>query len=209
VEPILSIQATLAPLPRADVDTDQIMPKQFLKRVERTGYGEFLFHDWRRTPEGELDPNFVLNRPEYQNAGVLVTGRNFGSGSSREHAPWGLQDWGFRAIVAPSFADIFRTNCTKIGLLPVELAPKEVIWLTELAQHSPEAEIKIDLTEQEVTAEGFSATFEIDPFTKHRLLHGLDDIEITLQRGTEIADFERRRPAWLPNLGPARSEPRF
>jgi 3-isopropylmalate/(R)-2-methylmalate dehydratase small subunit len=190
----------MAPLPRADVDTDQIMPKQFLKRVERTGYGEFLFHDWRRTPEGDLDPHFVLNKPAYAGAGVLVTGRNFGSGSSREHAPWGLQDWGFRAIIAPSFADIFRSNCTKVGLLPVELSPKEVIWLTELAQEDPAAEVVIDLTEQEVTAAGFRASFEIDPFVKHRLLHGLDDIEITLQRRAEIADFESRRPEYLPVL---------
>ena len=195
------IRATMAPLPRADVDTDQIMPKQFLKRVERTGYGEFLFHDWCRTPDGELNPNFVLNKPEYQNAGVLVTGRNFGSGSSREHAPWGLQDWGFRAIVAPSFADIFKTNCTKIGLLPVELSPKEVIWLTELAQERPDAEVDIDLTDQTVTAEGFSANFEIDPYIKHRLLHGLDDIEITLQRDDEIAEFEKQRPGHLPVVG--------
>jgi len=188
----------MAALPRADVDTDQIMPKQFLKRVERTGYGEFLFHDWRRTPDGELDPNFVLNKPEYRNAGILVTGRNFGGGSSREHAPWGLQDWGFRAIVAPSFADIFATNCTQIGLLPVELSPKEVIWLTELAQQRPDAEVDIDLTAQTVTAEGFAATFEIDPYIKHRLLHGLDDIEVTLQRDPEIAAFEGQRPGYLP-----------
>ena len=196
-----TIRATMAPLPRADVDTDQIMPKQFLKRVERTGYGEFLFHDWSRTPDGNLDPNFVLNRPEYRGAGILVTGRNFGSGSSREHAPWGLQDWGFRAIVAPSFADIFKTNCTKIGLLPVELSPKEVIWLTELAQERPDSEVEIDLTDQTVTAECFAATFEIDPYIKHRLLHGLDDIEITLQRDAEITEFERQRPGHLPVIG--------
>ena len=196
-----TIRATMAPLPRADVDTDQIMPKQFLKRVERTGYGEFLFHDWRRTPDGNLDPNFVLNRPEYRDSGILVTGRNFGGGSSREHAPWGLQDWGFRAIVAPSFADIFKMNCTKIGLLPVELFAKEVIWLTELAQQRPGAEVEIDLTEQTVTAEGFSATFEIDPYIKHRLLHGLDDIEITLQHDAEITDFEQQRQGYLPVLG--------
>jgi 3-isopropylmalate/(R)-2-methylmalate dehydratase small subunit len=201
MEPIISLRATMAPLPRADIDTDQIMPKQFLKRVERTGYGEFLFFDWSRTPNGELDPNFVLNKPEYRNAGILVTGRNFGSGSSREHAPWGLQDWGFRAIVAPSFADIFKTNCTKIGLLPVELSSKEVIWLTELARERPEAEVDIDLTDQTVKAEGFAATFEIDPYVKHRLLHGLDDIEITLQHDALITDFEQRRPRYLPHLG--------
>ncbi len=201
MEPVISFRATMAPLPRADIDTDQIMPKQFLKRVERTGYGEFLFFDWSRTPDGELDPNFVLNKPEYRNAGILVTGRNFGSGSSREHAPWGLQDWGFRAIVAPSFADIFKTNCTKIGLLPVELSPKEVIWLTELALERPGAEVEIDLTDQTVTAEGFAAGFDIDPYIKHRLMHGLDDIEITLQHDAEIADFEGRRPGYLPALG--------
>jgi 3-isopropylmalate/(R)-2-methylmalate dehydratase small subunit len=200
VEPVSIIRATMAPLPRADVDTDQIMPKQFLKRVERTGYGEFLFHDWRRNPDGDLDPHFVLNKPEYADAGVLVAGRNFGSGSSREHAPWGLQDWGFRAVIAPSFADIFRSNCTKIGLLPVELSPKEVAWLTELAQEEPAAEIVIDLADQEVTAAGFRATFDIDPFVKHRLLNGLDDIEITLQRSADIADFESKRPGWLPAL---------
>lgn len=201
MEPFLSIRATMAPLPRADVDTDQIMPKQFLKRTERTGYGEYLFHDWRRTPDGDLDPHFILNKPEYQNAGILVTGRNFGSGSSREHAPWGLQDWGFRAIVAPSFADIFKTNCTKIGMLPVELSPKEVVWLTELAQDRPAAEVDIDLTDQTVTTQGFAATFEIDPFVRHRLLHGLDDIEITLQRDREITTFEGQRPGYLPIAG--------
>lgn len=201
MEPFLSIRATMAPLPRADVDTDQIMPKQFLKRTERTGYGEYLFHDWRRTPDGDLDPHFMLNKPEYQNAGILVTGRNFGSGSSREHAPWGLQDWGFRAIVAPSFADIFKTNCTKIGMLPVELSPKEVVWLTELAQDRPAAEVDIDLTDQTVTTQGFAATFEIDPFVRHRLLHGLDDIEITLQRDREITTFEGQRPGYLPIAG--------
>ena len=201
MEPFLSIRATMAPLPRADVDTDQIMPKQFLKRTERTGYGEYLFHDWRRTADGDLDPHFILNKPEYQNAGILVTGRNFGSGSSREHAPWGLQDWGFRAIVAPSFADIFKTNCTKIGMLPVELSPKEVVWLTELAQDRPAAEVDIDLTDQTVTTQGFAATFEIDPFVRHRLLHGLDDIEITLQRDREITTFEGQRPGYLPIAG--------
>ena len=128
MNPINAITGTIAPLPRANVDTDQIMPKQYLKRVERTGYGQFVFSDWRK------DPDFVLERPEYANAKILVTGPNFGSGSSREHAPWGLQDWGFEAIIAPSFADIFRTNCTKIGLLPVELSPKECDYLIELGE---------------------------------------------------------------------------
>lgn len=195
MNPVTVITRTLAPLPRANVDTDQIMPKQFLKRVERSGYGEFLFHDWRR------DENFVLDRPEYRGAGILVTGPNFGSGSSREHAPWGLQDWGFEAVVASSFADIFRTNCTKIGLLPVELSPKEVQWLMELAEADPAAEVTIDLAEQQVTAPGFEASFEIDPFTKHRLLNGLDDIGITLGHEDMIAAFEARRPGFLPVTG--------
>lgn len=196
MKPVTVITRTLAPLPRANVDTDQIMPKQFLKRVERSGYGEFLFHDWRRDEE-----DFVLDRPEYRNAGILVTGPNFGSGSSREHAPWGLQDWGFEAVVAPSFADIFRTNCTKIGLLPVELSPKEVQWLMELAESDPGAEVTVDLADQSVTAPGFEAFFDIDPFTKHRLLEGLDDIGITLGHEEAIADFENRRPGFLPVAG--------
>ncbi len=176
------------------------MPKQFLKRVERTGYGEFLFWDWRHPGMGEEDPDFVLNRPEYRNARILVAGPNFGSGSSREHAPWGLQDWGFEAIIAPSFADIFATNCTKIGLLPVVLAPGEVDRLVELATHDPAAEISIDLEAQIVTGDGFTASFAIDPFTKHRLVNGLDDIGLTLQHEDAIADFERRRPGILPSL---------
>jgi 3-isopropylmalate/(R)-2-methylmalate dehydratase small subunit len=193
--PVTVITRTLAPLPRANVDTDQIMPKQFLKRVERTGYGEFLFYDWRRD-----EADFVLERPEYREAGILVTGPNFGCGSSREHAPWGLQDWGFEAVVAPSFADIFFNNCTKIGLLPVELSPKEVQWLIELAEADPAAEVRIDLEAQTVTAPGFEARFELDPFTKHRLLNGLDDIGLTLRHGQEIAAFESTRPGHLPAL---------
>ncbi len=201
MDPIRTIEGSLAPLPRANVDTDQIMPKQFLKRVERSGYGEFVFYDWRRTPDGDLDPNFVLNKPEYQNAKILVTGPNFGSGSSREHAPWGIQDWGFEAVVAPSFADIFYNNCTKIGLLPVVLSEKEVQWLVELGEADPAAVVTIDLPDQTVTTEGFEATFEIDPFIKHRLLEGLDDIGITLTHADEIDHYEATRPAWRPVLG--------
>ena len=134
---VQTVTGTMAPLPRANVDTDQIMPKQFLKRTERTGYGEFLFWDWRRSPDGSLNPDFVLNKHEYSQASVLISGPNFGSGSSREHAPWGLEDWGFEAIVAPSFAEIFFTNCTKIGLLPVVLSEKEVQYLLHLATEDP------------------------------------------------------------------------
>ncbi len=195
MKPISIIEGTLAPLPRANVDTDQIMPKQFLKRIERTGYGEFLFWDWRRA-----DPEFVTNRPEYAEASILVTGPNFGSGSSREHAPWGLADWGFEAIVAPSFADIFRSNCTKIGLLPVELSEKEVAWLLELAESDPTAVVTIDLAAQTVTAPGFEAIFQLDGYTKWRLQNGLDDIGLTLQRTEEIASFEATRPDYRPML---------
>lgn len=196
MEPVNIITGTIAPLMRANVDTDQIMPKNFLKRVERTGYGEFVFWDWRKDEE-----NFVLERPEYAEAKVLVTGPNFGSGSSREHAPWGLQDWGFEAVIAPSFADIFFNNCTKIGLLPVVLSEKEVQWLGELGDSDPTAAITIDLDAQTVTyGAEFEARFDIDPFTKHRLLNGLDDIGMTLQHGDEIDEFEANRPAWMPSL---------
>ena len=196
MKPVTIIQRTLAPLPRSNVDTDQIMPKEHLKRVERSGYGKFLFDDWRRN-----EPDFVLERPEYANAGILVTGPNFGSGSSREHAPWGLQDWGFEAVVAPSFADIFFNNCTKIGLLPVILGEKDVRWLTELAEADPAAEVIVDLTTQTVShGAEFSAGFEIDEFTRYRLLNGLDDIGLSLQRQAEISAFEARRPAHLPSL---------
>ena len=199
MEPVSRIVGRAAPLPRANVDTDQIIPKQFLKRVERTGFGEFLFYDWAADHEGEPDPNFVLNMPEYQNAVVLVAGPNFGSGSSREHAPWSLQDWGFRAIIAPSFADIFSNNCTKVGLLPVVLSADEVTALTEISQH-PANEVAVDLESQTVTAPGFSAMFDIDTFTKHCLLNGLDQIALTLERTGEIDSFEKGRPVHKPTV---------
>lgn len=193
---VTTITGSMAPLPRANVDTDQIMPKQFLKRIERTGYGELVFSGWRRD-----EPEFVLNRPEYQNAKVLVAGPNFGSGSSREHAPWGLQDWGFEAIIAPSFADIFQSNCTKIGLLPVVLTEKEVAWLLETATSQPDAEITIDVSTRTVTRGAeFSATFDLDDFTRYRMLNGLDDIGLTLRFADEITSYEGRRPAFKPVL---------
>ena len=201
MKPINIIAGSLAPLPRANVDTDQIMPKKYLKRVERTGYGEFVFAEWKAA-----DPNFVLKRPEYRQAKILVTGPNFGSGSSREHAPWGLQDWGFDAIVAPSFADIFRGNCTKIGLLPVELHEKEVAWLMEMAEADPLAQVVIDLPAQTVTAHdglplpSFEARFPMDSYTKWRLVNGFDDIGLTLQYIDSIDEFERTRPPFLPSL---------
>ena len=200
MRPVSVISGAMLPLPRANVDTDQIMPKQFLKRVERTGYGEFLFWDWRRTPGGELDPDFVLNQPRYQDAKVLVAGPNFGSGSSREHAPWGLQDWGFEAVIAPSLADIFRTNCTKIGLLPLQLPAAEVSTLIRHATERPDSLITIDLESQTVKAPGLSTTFEIDPFTKWRMLNGFDDIGLTLRHLEDIDTFESTRSPILPSL---------
>lgn len=201
MKPVGTITGTMAPLPRSNVDTDQIMPKQFLKRVERSGYGQYLFYDWARTGEGRLDPDFVLNHPGRRNAKVLVSGPNFGSGSSREHAPWGIQDWGFEAVIAPSFADIFYNNCTKIGLLPVRLPESEVAELIALATGHPDAVVTIDLAGQTVEAGDRSSGFEIDPFTKFRLLEGLDDIGLTLRNIRSIENFEAARPAHLPSLG--------
>ena len=180
-----------AVLDRADVDTDQIMPKQFLKRIERTGFGEFLFFDWMK------DPDFELRRPEYEGARVLVTGRNFGSGSSREHAPWGLQEYGFDVIVAPSFADIFRGNCVKIGLLTVVLPPDEVKALMV----SGGREITVDLEAQTIEdADGRVYSFEADPDDRRRLLQGLDDIGITLAHVDEIDAYEERTPGRVDTL---------
>jgi 3-isopropylmalate/(R)-2-methylmalate dehydratase small subunit len=174
MEPVEVIEGKVSVLDRADVDTDQIIPKQFLKRIERTGFGRFLFHDWRQSGEIELDPN-----------PILVAGRNFGSGSSREHAVWALRDFGFEAVVAPSFADIFYVNCTKNGLLPVILDEERC---REIAAAG---EARVDVDEQTVDFAGGVVRFEIDEEIKHRLLHGLDEIGITLQRAGEIDSFER------------------
>jgi 3-isopropylmalate/(R)-2-methylmalate dehydratase small subunit len=200
MKPINTITGSGAPLPLANVDTDQIMPKNFLKRVERSGYGQFVFWDWATDAEGSPNPEFVLNKPEYQNATILLTGENFGSGSSREHAPWGIEDWGFRAVIAPSFADIFYSNCCNIGLLPVALKSKEVQYLLELAEAEPDAQITIDLPNQSVTADGFEARFEMDIARKHRLVEGLDLIGTTLLHEDLIAEFEATRPSHKPSL---------
>ena len=183
-----------APLDRADVDTDQIIPAVHLRRVERTGFGPFLFESWRQ------DPGFVLNDPRYAGASVLVTGPNFGSGSSREHAVWALEDYGFRAVVAPSFADIFRTNCTKVGVLPVELPEADVRRLLALVAAEPGTRVSVDLEAKTVRAPGFEATFAIDDFTRWRLLEGLDDIGLTLRHADAIADYEATRDASLPRV---------
>jgi len=199
MEPITIITGQMAPLPRANVDTDQIIPAQFLKRVERSGFGPFLFWEWVHDAEGELDPEFIINRPEYADAAVLVSGPNFGSGSSREHAPWAIEDRGFRAIIAPSFADIFRGNCHNVGVLPIVLADDEVARLTELAE-DPSNTVTIDLAAQSVASGDLHATFEIDPSIKNRLLNGLDTIALTLEHADEIEAYEESRPAWKPSL---------
>ena len=199
MDPIRVITGQMAPLPRANVDTDAIIPKQFLKRVERSGFGPFLFYEWAYDEEGELIPDFVLNQPEYETASVLVSGPNFGSGSSREHAPWSIEDRGFKAVIAPSFADIFYNNCVNIGLLPVVLTEGEVATLTQIAE-DPDNLVTIDLAEQTVTTIGFEARFEIDSFAKHRLLNGLDNIALTLEHGPLIDAYEGSRAAFKPTL---------
>jgi 3-isopropylmalate/(R)-2-methylmalate dehydratase small subunit len=194
----------VAPLDRVNVDTDQIIPKQFLKRIERSGFGEFLFFDWRSRPDGTPDPEFELNRPGYEGASVLVAGRNFGCGSSREHAPWALQDYGFRAIIAPSFADIFYNNCMKIGLLPVVLPEATVNEILSRAKERPGYTLTVDLEKQSVEdEEGELARFEVDAFRRECLLKGLDDIGLTMQHEAEIARFEQHRSPLLPVATPA------
>jgi 3-isopropylmalate/(R)-2-methylmalate dehydratase small subunit len=199
MQPFRVHQGKVAPLSRANVDTDQIIPKQFLKRIEKTGFGEFLFFDWRRTPDGKPDLSFPLNQPRYAGASILVTDKNFGCGSSREHAVWALADAGFRAVIAPSFADIFANNCVQNGVLTVVLRPGEVEEITRRAQERADYRLTLDLEQRKVTdGAGFSATFPIDDFIRHRLLEGLDDIGLTLQHEAEIAAYEAHHPA-LPN----------
>jgi 3-isopropylmalate/(R)-2-methylmalate dehydratase small subunit len=197
MEPVRVIHAQAMPLNRADVDTDQIIPAKYLKLVERAGFGRFLFDSWRK------DESFVLNDPAYAQAQVLVAGPNFGCGSSREHAPWALQDYGFKAVIAPSFADIFRNNCAKIGLLLVQLRPDEVDIIMQAAELKPENQVVVDLEKQSVSLAGeeWSMHFDIDPFVKHCLLNGLDDISLTLQSEGAITAFERSRPDFLPRAG--------
>ena len=185
-------------LDRASVDTDQIIPKQFLKRIERTGYGEFLFYDWRFSEPGKPNSFFILNEPRFAGASVLIAGGNFGCGSSREHAPWALLQYGFRAVIAPSFADIFQNNCLKNGLLPVVLPEDRVLQLMRLAEAAP-CQVTVDLETQEVrTGENWRCPFSIDPFARHCLLEGLDEIGLTLQHQEQISAYERQRPGWLP-----------
>ena len=197
MEPIRVITGTAAPLDRSDVDTDQIIPASWLKRVERTGFGIGLFSAWR-----ENDPDFVLNRPEYAGASILVAGPNFGIGSSREHAVWALTDYGFRAVISPRFGDIFRNNATKTGLLPIVVSPEFSEALMRAVEADPGLVITIDVAEGWISAPGarLDTDFPLDEFTRHRLLEGLDDIGISLQHADKITAFEARRPDWMPRV---------
>ncbi|HVZ84984.1 MAG TPA: 3-isopropylmalate dehydratase small subunit [Terracidiphilus sp.] len=200
MEPFRTVTSLAAPLDRTNVDTDQIIPKQFLKRIERTGYGDFLFFDWRQTPEGKPIPEFVLNDPRYKGAQILVAGKNFGCGSSREHAAWALSDFGFRVVIAPTFADIFFSNAGKNGIVLVRLSEEQVETLLANAATKPGYKLTVSLEEQTVTdSEGFKATFEIDAFRKFCLLEGLDDIGLTLRHAAELDAFEKQHDgaSWL------------
>lgn len=200
MKPVSVVKGAMVPLPQADVDTDQIIPKQFLTRIERTGYGDFLFYDWATTEDGTPSSDFFINDPSRADAKVLVAGRNFGCGSSREHAVWAIQDWGFEAVIAPSFGDIFRNNCVNVGLLAVELEDKEISRLQDIAA-DPNANVRIDLEQQVVEAGDHVFDFDVDPEVKERLLNGLDPIGLTLEKEAAISDYESRRPAWLsPSL---------
>lgn len=192
MEPFTTVTGTAVPLRRSDVDTDQIIPSDWLKRVERTGFGAGLFSQWRE------DSSFVLNHPERQGASILVAGENFGIGSSREHAVWALTDFGFRAVISSRFADIFRGNSLKGGLLPVQLPAADVAGLLALVEADPAAEVTVDLEAREVRAEGIRAAFELDDFTRWRLMAGLDEIGLTLRHERAVGDFERSRPSWKP-----------
>ena len=190
-----------APLPMINVDTDMIIPKQYLKTIKRTGLGKHLFDEMRYDASGKEIPQFVLNRPAYRKASILVAGENFGCGSSREHAPWALLDFGIRCVIAPSFADIFYNNCFKNGILPIVLPKEDVAKLLDDAERGANAVITIDLEKQEITGpDGGRLSFQIDPFRKHCLLNGLDDIGLTLQKGAEIDGYEARQRAAQPWL---------
>ena len=203
MQPFTKHTGVVAPLDRVNVDTDQIIPAQFMKRVERTGYGEFLFFAWRYRPDGSPNPDFELNQRGYQNPKVLVAGRNFGCGSSREHAPWALKEMGFRVIIASSYADIFYNNCIQNGMLPVVLPEEHVQEIIRRSQRRPGYRLTVNLENQSLyDSEGLEEHFEIDAFVRERLLKGQDDIAMTLAHEDEVAAFEARRPRWLePSRG--------
>ena len=201
MEPFTTLTAVAAPLPLVNVDTDMIIPKQFLKTIQRSGLGQALFDEMRRTPDGKDIPDFVLNKPAYKNAKILVSGANFGCGSSREHAPWALLDYGFRCIIAPSFADIFYGNCFKNGILPIALPQAEIDKLMDDAERGANAIISVDLEKQEIRGpDGGVIHFDIDPFRKQILLNGWDDIGLTLRDGAAIDDYEAKAKLSKPWL---------
>ena len=197
MEPFDKLNGAVLPMNRVNVDTDQVIPKQFLKRVERTGFGEFLFYNWRYNDDGTPNEDFILNKPGYEDAQILVAGRNFGSGSSREHAPWALGQYGFRVVIAPSFADIFHSNCFQNGLLPIVLPEDTVRRVLENAENEPGYRLNVDLEAQRVwdESEDVVAEFDVEPFRRYCLLNGLDDIGLTLEHEDVIAAFESRRSA--------------
>jgi len=200
MEAFHTLTSLAVPLDRANVDTDQIIPKQFLKRIERTGYGDFLFFDWRRTASGEPDPSFEFNDPRYQGAKILIANKNFACGSSREHAAWALSDYGFRVVIAPTFADIFFSNAGKNGIVLARLKQEEVDTLLKNAKTIEGYELTVSLQEQTVTdIHGFRANFEVDPFRKFCLIEGLDDIGLTLRHAAELDAFEKKHDeaGWL------------
>ena len=194
MQPVRIISGTALPLDRSDVDTDQIIPSDWLKRIERTGFGKGLFSEWRD------DRDFVLNREEYAGASILVAGPNFGTGSSREHAVWALEDYGFRAVVSPRFGDIFRNNCTKVGLVPVQVTADEGERLLRAIEADPTLELTIDIERKSLSAPGIGleTTFPIDDFTAYRLINGFDDVGLTLRHDSSITNFEATRASWLP-----------
>ena len=199
MKPFTQHTGQIAPMDRPNVDTDQIIPKQFLKRIERTGFGQFLFFDWRFLPGGGDNPAFELNRPEFRGASVLLARRNFGCGSSREHAPWALEDYGFRVILAPSYADIFYNNCFKNGLLPIRLSEEQIDDLFARVAAHPGYQLTVSLEDQTVRDDfGLCVPFEVDAFRRHCLLHGLDDIGLTLQHADKIAAYEATHPEVVP-----------
>tara|TARA_Y100000389_G_scaffold16727_1_gene14718 strand:+ start:756 stop:1346 length:591 start_codon:yes stop_codon:yes gene_type:complete len=189
-----NFESTMLPMPMSNIDTDQIMPKQFLKRVERSGYGQYLFHDWKK------EEGFPLNNPDYAKAKVLLAGTNFGTGSSREHAPWGLQDWGFDAIISSKFADIFKLNSINIGLVPIETTEENMNILFNKVNSNPDVEIKISISEKKVTCEELEFEFVIDDFSQNRILNGIDKIDISLDYSDMIEEFKENRSTWMPRL---------
>jgi 3-isopropylmalate/(R)-2-methylmalate dehydratase small subunit len=195
MQSFIRLNGVVAPLDRVNVDTDQIIPKQFLKRIERSGFGQFLFFDWRLNEDGTPNKDFELKKPGYENSEILISGRNFGSGSSREHAPWALLDYGFKCILAPSFADIFFNNCFQNGILPITLPEHLIERIMSKSQEFPGYKLTIDLESQRIWDEDeeISTTFEVEPFRRHLLLNGLDDIGLTLEHEKEIEDFESHR----------------